>query len=384
MMDVDSVLQQVGQGGRQQVKYGVVLCLFKVYSAFHILQYNFVGRSTAFKCYTVNDTLTDQCFENKVSSCTNLTFSESTIVADWSLVCDRNWLGKATMSALMFGFLSGALFLGKVADSFGRKSTLMLTLWGLIFSNLLSSNTGDLAVYFVSRFLVGFFVAGLAIAVAVLVSELVGPAHRGMFGLATLVSFPLGIIALAFTASFYRDWRQLCQFVSLLGLPFLLCHWYLVESPRWLLSQHRLEEAEAVLYTIARGNGGHEKLEINLRPRSAASENKPRTESVLNLFTGTRLCLVTVVLCYNWFVNGASYYGMTLAAGAMGSNIYTGTALSGAVELPAVLLAYYAIEHWGRRVAVVGFMTLSGIFSLLVQIFSSDILPSVGITYNLK
>eukprot|EP00092_Neocalanus_flemingeri_P021469 GFUD01023281.1.p1 GENE.GFUD01023281.1~~GFUD01023281.1.p1 ORF type:complete len:485 (-),score=105.58 GFUD01023281.1:42-1496(-) len=377
-MDMDGVLQQIGQGGRQQIKYGLVLCLFKVYSAFHILQYTFVGRSTSFKCFTVNETLTDQCLGNQVSSCINLTFSESTIVADWSLVCDRNWLGKATMSVLMLGFLQGALVLGKMADRFGRKSILMLTLWGLIFSNLLSSITADYAVYLISRFLVGFFIAGLSTTVAVLVSELVGPAQRGMFGLATLVSFPIGIIALAFTASFFQDWRQLCQFVTLLGWPFLMCHWYLVESPRWLLRKHRHSEAEAVLYTIARGNGAHEKLVINLRSRPASSENKSSTESVLELFTKRKLFLVTMVLCYNWFVNGASYYGMTLAAGAMGSNIYTGTALSGAVELPAVFLAYYAIEHWGRRVAVVGFMTLSGTFSLLVQIFSVKLLPSVG------
>ena len=36
---------------------------------------------------------------------------------------------------------------------------------------------------------------------------------------------------------------------------------------------------------------------------------------------------VTLILFYNWFVNGASYYGLTLAAGAMGTDIYTGTML---------------------------------------------------------
>eukprot|EP00090_Calanus_glacialis_P026736 TRINITY_DN42033_c0_g1_i1.p1 TRINITY_DN42033_c0_g1~~TRINITY_DN42033_c0_g1_i1.p1 ORF type:complete len:484 (-),score=83.47 TRINITY_DN42033_c0_g1_i1:89-1540(-) len=376
-MDLECALQHVGQGGRQQVKYLLVLCLFKMYSAFHTLQYSFVGRSSTFQCFTSNQTLANQCPGNMVSECTNLTFNEKTIVAEWALVCDRNWMGKITMSALMFGFLQGALVLGRIADKLGRKLTLMIVLWGLIISNFLSSVTGDYTVYLISRLMVGFFVAGQAIIISVIVSELVGPAYRGVFGMAILVSYPLGITALAFTASFYQDWRELSQLVSLMGLPFLACHWYLVESPVWLLTHRRQQEAEAVLYTIARGNGAQENVVINLKLGPVAADSMASKDSVMQLFTRKRLCLMTLVLCYNWFVNGASYYGMTLAAGTLGTDIYTGIAWSGAVEVPAVFLAYCAIEQGGRRVAMVGFMTLSGVASLLVQ-SSYGRLPIVG------
>ena len=75
-------------------------------------------------------------FTNKVATCENLTFTEPTMVAEWGLVCDRNWQSKvqkrshhfslsqlfslhseqATMSILMFGFLCGAFILGPLAD----------------------------------------------------------------------------------------------------------------------------------------------------------------------------------------------------------------------------------------------------------------------------
>ena len=71
---------------------------------------------------------------------------------------------------------------------------------------------------------------------------------------------------------------------------------------------------------------------------------------------------------YCRFVVGGSYYGLTLAAGHMGTSIYLGTALSGLVELPAVLAIFYAIETHGRKLAVVSFLSLGGLFCLRLEL----------------
>ena len=167
-MELDNIFLQVGESGTQQLKYGAVLCLLKVYTPFHILQFTFVGRSTTFHCSKGDSSLTNQCFDNQRGSCANLTFSEKTISSEWGLVCDRNWLSKATMSTLMFGFLLGAFLLGTLADRIGRKHNLVLTLAGMMFSNLISGLTSFYSVYLLSRFLVGFFVAGHVLSVVVL------------------------------------------------------------------------------------------------------------------------------------------------------------------------------------------------------------------------
>jgi len=75
----------------------------------------------------------------------------------------------------------------------------------------------------------------------------------------------------------------------------------------------------------------------------------------------------TLILFYVWLVNGASYYGLTLAAGALATNIYTGTAFSGLVELPAIVLTYLGIENLGRRSSLAGFMLISGVGCLAIQ-----------------
>ena len=318
-----------------------------------------------------------------MSSCTNLTFTENTIVSEWGLVCDNNWLSKATMSALMFGFLMGALVLGSLSDRIGRKSNLVLTLLGMLFFNLVCAATSQYSVYILARFCVGFFVSGNILSVVVLMSEIVGPSYRGIYGLAVMGSFPIGIMSLSYVASHLQSWRLLTAFVTFLGVPFVICHWYLVESPRWFLSKNRQSEAEQVLQHIARGNGFNAKTDINLRNNSVKDNSTSSKDSIKKLFTKKRLTGVTLILCYNWFVNGASYYGMTLAAGDIGTDIYTGTALSGAVEIPAVFFTYYAIEYYGRRLALASFMIVSGASCLVIQIFSGSLLGSVATYFAL-
>merc|ERR1711892_215629 len=377
-MDLDKIFLEIGESGTQQLKYGAILCLLKVYTPFNILQYTFVGRPNTFHCSRGEETLTNECFENKVSSCTNLTFEENTITSEWNLVCDNNWLSKATMSVLMFGFLLGALLLGNLADRIGRKNNLFLTLVGMMFFNIISAFTSFYSVYLISRFLVGFFVAGNVLSIVVLMSELVGPSYRASYGLVIMGGFPIGIMLLSVLAYHVTSWRMLSTLVTLIGLPYLLAYYYLVESPRWLLSQNRQEDAEEVLQTIAAGNGNAGKLDMkDYKTLVLPSNQKTSQDSVLAMLMNKRLALVTMVLCYSWVVNGASYYSLTLAAGDTGTDIYTGTACSGLVEIPAAFLTYSAMEYYGRRQTLAGFMVASGFSCLAINIFSSSLLAAL-------
>jgi len=384
-MEIDSIFREIGASGPQQVKYGFALCLLKVYAPFHVLQYTFVGTSPSFTCTNKQgNKVSNQCFDNKVSSCENLTFdplAPSTIVSEWTLVCDRNWMSKATMSTLMIGFLVGAFLLGSLADRIGRKNNLTLTILGIIFFNTVSATTTEYEVYVMSRFFVGFFISGLVLSVVVLISEIVGPSHRGLYGIMAMGSFPVGIVFLSITAYHFQNWRTLSTFVSLLGPPFVCLHWYLPESPRWLLAKNRTEEAQKVLTDIAKGNGKviNEKFKLKYEVTVANKVD----DSITCMLSRRKLCIVTSILCYNWFVNGASYYGLTLAAAATGYDIFTGTALSGLVELPAVLLTYWLIQKGGRRVALCTFMIGSGFSCLTIQYLQGERLAHLSSSFAL-
>ena len=227
--------------------------------------------------------------------------------------------------------------LGKLADSIGRKNSLTITIVGIIFFNTVSAFTTSFQVYVIAKFCVGFFCAGNILAMFVLGkctntrpginlrtdvagNELVGSSKRGIFGLTLQSSFAVGIVILSFMAYHVQHWRYLTLLISILGLPFLSYHWIIPESPRWLMSQNRLHEAVKILEDIAKGNGTvlSEKVRLELdspKKKDVESTKQGTTEGLGDLMSHSKLCFITCIQIYSWFVNSAAYYGLTLAAG---------------------------------------------------------------------
>ena len=246
---------------------------------------------------------------------------------------------------------------------------------GILIFNSFSALATSYRLYLAFKFCVGFFCAGAILAMFVLGNELVGPSKRGVVGVSMQASFAVGIVLFSLLGYQVRQWRKLTLIISLLGSPALTLFWLLPESPRWLLGRGRAQEAAAVLEQIARGNGTAmpEKLRAELEWRGGAGDagrTGPR-ESLLALFSHPHLALLTTIQIFSWFVNSAAYYGLTLAAGSAGGGLYTATALSGAVEIPAYLLTNFLLDYLGRRRTLCLFMLVGGVACLAIQLLSS-------------
>ena len=126
-MDIDAVYSEIGDLGPQQVRYAVAFLLFNAYASWHMLQFSFVGYAIKFECYTADQDTPyyNVCPANAASKCQKIAFAnveeETTIVSEWNLVCDREWLAAFTMSVFMAGVMLGAPLLGLVSDAVGRR-----------------------------------------------------------------------------------------------------------------------------------------------------------------------------------------------------------------------------------------------------------------------
>lgn len=327
-------------------------------------------------------------------NCLKITFPEESspsVMSDWDLICDRAWMGPTIMSMFMAGVMAGAIFLGSMADKLGRRKTLSLTFSSLLIANLAGAYATSYIVYAFIRFLCGFFQSGVILASFVLMNEMVGSSKRALIGVMTQMFFAIGIMLLSYVSFYIRAWRTLTKYITIAGIPFALLNmFYVPESPRWLKSIGNIKEALNILRHITLKNGNITRWKedssslINKKKDSkdvsdtCARTSKTNSDSVMDLMRHPMLLQLTIIQLFSWFVNGATYYGLTLAAGSGGENgfnnststqpdIYTSTTMSGLIELPAYVVAVPLLNSYGRRKTLVMFMIVGGIACLMIS-----------------
>ncbi|WP_371477755.1 MFS transporter [Kitasatospora sp. NBC_00315] len=159
------------------------------------------------------------------------------------------------------GACCGALVFGRLTDRFGRKKLFMVTLAVYLAATAVTAFSWTAWFFFLCRFLTGFGIGGEYAAINSAVDELIPARVRGRVDLVINGSFWIGAavgafasIALLNTALFATDlgWRLAFAIGVVLGLVILLVRRHVPESPRWLITHGRAEEAERLVDGIER------------------------------------------------------------------------------------------------------------------------------------
>ena len=178
-----------------------------------------------------------------------ISFVLAFFVGKWHLT-----YGESALILLSSGVASipGGWVFGWLADKIGRRKVFIVTV--LTFSvatGLMAFTPHDAWGYLVAmRFVVGLGVGGMAPCSLVLVQEFMPTSKRGLIGGLTTGLLPVGPMLAAMVSAWLGPvigWRGLFA-VGLLpaGMALLIQAW-VPESPRWLISQGRIEEARRAL-----------------------------------------------------------------------------------------------------------------------------------------
>ncbi|MEO8464518.1 MAG: MFS transporter [Gammaproteobacteria bacterium] len=162
-------------------------------------------------------------------------------------------------SIYVAGAVCGALLFGRLADRYGRKRLFLVTLSVYLIATLLTAFTWNFSTFLLCRFLTGLGIGGEYAAINSAIDELIPARVRGSADLAINGSFWIGAaagaalsIVLLEPGRFDPDvgWRLAFVLGGVLAVAILLVRRNLPESPRWLMTRGRLEEAEEVVRAI--------------------------------------------------------------------------------------------------------------------------------------
>lgn len=153
------------------------------------------------------------------------------------------------------------------------------------------------------------------------------------------------------------SWRYLTIASALPSIFGIFIVGTIPESPRWLASQGRYDEAEAILKKISKENGLGNKY-VSLQRSKSTSKAGPsvRSYGILDLFRNSTTCIITLIMVVSWFVNSHVYYGLSLNVKNLGGNMYVNFVLAGLVEIPSYLLTVFLLNWSGRRKSLFYFM----------------------------
>ncbi|MGC2638343.1 MAG: sugar porter family MFS transporter [Acidobacteriaceae bacterium] len=262
-----------------------------------------------------------------------------------------------TVSAALWGTITGALFAGIPGDRYGRRDSLRGLAVLFFVSAIGCALAWDWGSFLAFRFVAGLAIGGSSVLGPMYIAEIAPAKWRGrlvgvfqfniVFGilLAYFSNYLIGTMSLGADA-----WRWKLGISAAPAALFFLLLFYIPRSPRWLVKKGRKAEAREVLREIEGDAAEHELTDI--------------IESIQADHTGTRqrlfsrryrypLYLAITVAMFNQLagINSILYYlnDIFASAGFSGVSGDLQAVIIGATNLTFTMVAMSVIDKFGRR-----------------------------------
>lgn len=270
--------------------------------------------------------------------------------------------GLGTVAALLtIGCLFGALITGNFTEKFGRRKVMIITAIFYVLSALGCALASSAAMLITFRLLSGVVVGITSVIGPIYISEVSPAKNRGRLVSMNQFAITFGIL-LAYILDYFlfglgdNSWRYMLAIPCIFGLIFLVfLLTSLPESPRWLLSKNRRDEAINVIKKI----GGQKLIEDELpeMERSIINERTELKVRFIEIFEGKmgRIIIIGTLLAAFQQITGINAVIMFApnifqAAGSGVDNSLLQSIVLGLVNFLMTIVALWLVDKKGRKV----------------------------------
>ena len=265
-----------------------------------------------------------------------------------------NFHGWVVISSALWGTVLGAIFAGYPTNKFGRKNTLI---WiGILYSvsAIGSSLSNDPITFAFFRFLGGIGVGVSTVAAPAYISEIAPSNRRGKLVGLYQFNIVFGILV-AFLSNYLlsglgdNSWRWMVGVEAIPAFIYTLFVLTVPKSPRWLITQGRVDEARSVLELID-PNSNVETIIVDIQNDS---KNTVTNESIFIKKYRFPLLLAFFIAFFNQVsgINAFLYYAPRIfeEAGLGESTALLSSIGIGVTNLLFTILGINLIDRLGRK-----------------------------------
>ncbi|EDV98284.1 organic cation transporter protein [Drosophila grimshawi] len=368
----DPIISQIGDFRRYQLFFCIVIFMCKFGTGWHTIGHIFLAAPTPHSCTTENvtDPCSDDCHETEFDHST----FQSTIITEWNLTCKNATLASLSQSIVMLGVMFGSMIFGMLSDRFGRRPSFL----GCCFMQLICGLIVCVSPYFwfycLFRFLTAFATGGTMTTSFVLIMEIIGPKKRELIAILYQLPFNIGHASLSVFSYFLRDWRWFQFSITIWSCVFVIYICLVPESPRWLFTTGRVDDAIKILEKVAKHNRAPTdtiREEIEAGHKVLAARMPSKKGNLIDLFRTPRMRIKTICMANNWLVVCMVYYGIAQYISKLGGNIFINNLIAAGLSIPGTLLCVVLTKYLGRKVTMMLTNSISAV-GLLALVFLTN------------
>ncbi|WP_298106337.1 MFS transporter [Bradyrhizobium sp.] len=261
------------------------------------------------------------------------------------------------LSLTFVGMTAGALITGFVGDKFGRRFTYQINLLIFGLASLAAAFSQDMTQLIACRFLQGLGLGAEIVVGYSTMTEFVPPKTRGrwlsMMAFIVVAGFPVTSLLGYFIIPNF-GWRPMFVIAGIGSLIVWYLRKNLPESPRWLESKGRTEEAEALMQAIEQEASEGRPLPPVVLPAPVApvaASDMIRPPLLQRMIVGSWVLISINTLIFGFVIFLPQFF---LRQGLTITNSLAYTLVLSAASLVGCALGAYTSDAIGRRPSIIG------------------------------
>jgi putative MFS transporter len=264
------------------------------------------------------------------------------------------WMGLLGTASLVGLFVGGALF-GYLTDRIGRKRMYTYDLLAIVILSIGQLFVQDAVQLVVMRFLIGIAVGADYPIATSLLAEFSPKKYRGrMLGLLMLMWY-IGAMVANVVGYFLLDvsggWKWMLGSAAIPAIILIIGRWGTPESPRWLVSKNKFDEALKVVKQVYGSNADLSDIEQAPAQTKISKFLEPIYIKRLALVGGFWLCeMVPLYAIYTFGPKILEMFGIT---GGSAKSGMIGELVLSAMFLLGILPAIKLVDTAGRRPLII-------------------------------